>query len=835
MEVYESSQSDKTVNYSLLLLTHIICADGQIHNQEYKALRGLATQINADSATLQAMENILGQDDQCISLGDAARQIPVGQRSEVFRQVLAIAYIDGYFSPLEREVVNELAKIWGIHESEIQRMLEAAQGFGQWSSNTDGEEDSLSVGAKLLKGAESILSRSLIAKLAELAPENVGQRIERLQREILLAGPEYDEAIQNCATIAQEDHKYSHRALENSYNALKTLAGRLEESLHTIKRTTTGKGQYKAAKEVSEKLGQTRRNLLGEILSDLETMREAVRAKKRALNYFSIAFLGKTKAGKSTLHAVVTGEGWESIGIGKQRTTRYNRVYEWKNIRIIDTPGIGAPGGKTDEEIAQSIIEEADVICYVVTDDSIQETEFEFLKALKGKTKPLIILLNIQYNLRDSRRLEHFLKDPDRWFAPDGKNGIDGHKKRIQRYAEQHYANDYLTIVPVMLLAAQLSREPKHQQQSQKLFNASRIQDFLDSIRESIIDYGAIRRSQTLLGSTVGAIDKSYKPISGQASVYSTLTAQLQEKQSTLKQQVQRAQQDHQDNLQQQIREVFQIAFNQVTPFAEEHWTANEAEMNRAWNSLLKQKKFEDRIQTSVEQACQAFQEEIQEALEEIGNELEILARFQSESFKFAEQDSNFFDKGFLQMTGAVMLAIGLLGFVFPPLGLLSIAGAAVGIIAGFFKSKDEKRRKAVENITSALQEQLTKHQAEVLRQSEENFKKYCQSANDTIEAYFEELIRGIGAIASKLETAQNELNSSANYLNRAYAKRIIDWATDRPEPLNDTAIAKTIRKVERNFGKSFSIRTTTALTLSKTRDEICTVLQERVTIHPTK
>ena len=836
MAVKDSSEYCETLNYSFLLLVHIICADQQIHSQESRALRDLAQQAHINELTLQEMEKILGQDATHLSWEECARNVPVGQRGEVLKQILAIAYIDGYFSPLEREVVDQIATIWGIHGSEIQRMLEAAQGFGQWSSDTDDDEDSLSVGAKLLKGAESVLSRSLITKLAELAPENIGQRIERLQREILLAGPEYDEAIQKCASIAQEDYKYSHHALERSYNALRTLAGRLQESIYTIERTTTGQGKYKAAKEVSEKLEQTRRNLLGEILRDLENMREAIRAKKRALNYFSIAFLGKTKAGKSTLHAVVTGEGWESIGIGKQRTTRYNRVYEWKNIRIIDTPGIGAPGGKTDEEIAQSIIEEADVICYVVTDDSIQETEFEFLKALKGKTKPLIILLNIQYNLRDSRRLEHFLKNPDRWFALDGKNGISGHLNRIQRYAKQHYANDYLSIVPVMLLAAQLSSEPKHQQQSQRLFKASRIQDFLDSIRESIIDYGAIRRSQTLLGSTVGAIDMPYQWITGQASVYDNLATQLQEKHKDFSRKVQRAQQDHQENLQQKIRETFQIALNQVTPFAEEHWEAKEAHMSRAWNNLLKQNKFEERIHTSVEQACHAFQEEIQEALEEIGNELEILARLQSGNFKFTEQDSNFFDKDFIRITGVIMLALGVLGgLFFPPLALISIVGTAVGIISNFFKSKDEKRREAVNNITSVLQEQLNEHQAKVLQQSRKSFEKYCQSANDTIEAYFEELIQGIQAIASKLETAQHELNSSGNYLNRAYAKRIIDWATDRTEPLTDTAIAKTIRKVDREFGKSLNIRTTTAISLSKSLDEICTVLQERVTLHPTK
>ena len=41
--------------------------------------------------------------------------------------------------------------------------------------------------------------------------------------------------------------------------------------------------------------------------------------------------------------------------------------------------GIGAPGGKTDEEIAESIVDESDVIWFLVKNDSIQESEFEFL------------------------------------------------------------------------------------------------------------------------------------------------------------------------------------------------------------------------------------------------------------------------------------------------------------------------------------------------------------------------------------------------------------------------------------------------------------------------
>lgn len=831
--VATASSSDRaTLDYSFLLLTHMICADQQIHNQEARSLRELAHQAHLNEATLQEMEKILGQDDSHVLLEDATQNVPAGQRSETLRQVLAIAYIDGYFSPLEREMVNQIAQAWGIYEHEIEQMLEVAQGFGRWQSPADEAEAALSVGARLLKGAESVLSRSLITKLTELAPENIGRQIERLQREILLSGPEYDEAIAQCAKVAREDFQYSDKALRLTFTVLQNLGSGLGQAIHNIKQKTIGQGQYQTAKGVADQLEQTQRKLLVEILRDLEAVRQALRSKQRALNHFSIAFMGRTKAGKSTLHAVITGEGWEAIGIGKQRTTRYNRVYEWKNIRIIDTPGIGAPGGKTDEEIARSVIDEADVICYVVTDDGIGETEFAFLKLLKEKTKPLTILLNIHYNLRDSRRLEHFLKNPDRWFALDGKSGIQGHLNRIHRYAKQHYANDYIDVIPVMLLAAQLSREPQHEKQAKRLFQASQIQSFLNSIRASLIDYGAIRRSQTLLGSTVGSINEPHRWIAEQVTNYESLTAQLHTKHQDLKQKIRTAERDGWEQLQQKIKEVFQSALDQVSPFAEQYWDSNENQMKSGWKEALKSLAFETRLKAASEAAGQQFQQDIQEAIEEIGKELEIISQLQGNDFKFTQQDSNFFDKNFVRISGMVLVAAGaILAFAFPPLGLLGVVGGVTSWLAGQFKSRDQKRHEAVENISASLRRQLEEQQEKVLQQAKENFAQYCQFVATAVDDYFEELIQGIEAIATQLKSAQGKLSNAANYLNRAYAKRIVDWAIGQYEPLTDVAISKRIRRVDRVFGHRFQIQTTTALPFTKSPTEICKVLQEQVSI----
>ncbi|MBF2077006.1 MAG: 50S ribosome-binding GTPase, partial [Synechococcales cyanobacterium T60_A2020_003] len=829
-----SPHQSLAIDYGFLLLTHAVCADQQIHNREAKALRELAHQVQINEATIQEMDKILGQDDNQISIEKAVQNVPREQRMEVLRQVMAIAYVDGYFSPLERELITRIAQFWNISPNAIEQILEHAQGLYEEQINNSGDEDkaALSVGAKILKRAESLLSRTLITKLADIAPEGVGQRIEQLQREILLAGPEYDEAIQQCAKIAKEDFKYSNQALRMTYEILRNLGNELQQDIQKIKQTTTGQGQYQTAKDVAEQLEKTRQSLSAEILRNLESVREALKAKERALNHFSIAFMGKTKAGKSTLHAIITKEGWEAIGVGKQRTTRYNRVYEWKNIRIIDTPGIGAPGGETDEEVARSVIEEADVICYVVTDDSIQESEFAFLKVLKEKTKPLIVLLNIHQNLRDSRRLEHFLKNPDRYFALEGKSGIGGHLNRIQRYAQQHYSNDYLDLVPAMLLAAQMAQEPAHEAHSKHLFQASHIQDFLDSIRKSLIDHGAIRRSQTLLGSTVGSIDTPQRWISQQATAYKNLKNQLEEKRQSLKQQLQKAQHDNWEKLQQDIKEIFRTAFDQITPFAEEHWDAKESAMQSGWSTKLNSMYFEERLKTASENGSQSFQRDVKEMLEEIGNELKLISQLQGRSFTFTEQDSSFFDKDFVRISGMILVAAGaVLAFIFPPLGFLGLAGGAVSLLANLFKSKAQKRHEAVERISEALRQQLEQHQEKVLQQVEQNFDEYCQSVANGVETYFLELIRRIEEIAVQLKAAEGKLSTAANYLNRAYAKRIIDWASDEYEPLTDVSIGRKIRKVNRVFGQRIQIQTTMPLKLRKSQEEICKILQEKIEV----
>jgi GTP-binding protein EngB required for normal cell division len=807
----------------------MVCADQQIHSEESKALRELAMQISASQRTLAEMEKILAQEENQLSLEDLAPKVSPGEQSEAMSQMLAIAYVDGFCSALERQMAEQVARIWNWPTGEVQRQLAEVGAFSDTRFiGEDNQQEKLSIGARFLKEADSLLSRALVDNVAKLTGSE--QKVEQIRREILVTGPEYDEAIRQCAVIADEDYKFAQLALKSTLSALNNLEKNIQVAIEDIKHKTGGKGQATTAKEVAKQLEDTRKSLSAEIIKEIESVRESLRSKERALNHFSITFMGRTKAGKSTLHAIVTDDGWDAIGVGKQRTTRLNRVYEWKNIRIIDTPGIGAPGGKSDEEIAKSIIDESDVICYVVTNDSIQESEFAFLRLLKEKSKPLIILLNIKKNLSDPRRLEHFLQNPDKEFVMEGQSGIGGHIQRIRRYAKQHYANDYFDIIPVMLLAAQLSREPEHEKKKKELFKASRMQDFLDSIRVSLVNHGAIRRSQTLLGSTVGAIDHPNKWVNQQALVYEKLTETLKNKREGIQKDIGKAAKDAKDSLVQQIDSIFQDTINAIPSFAEDHWNSKEIAIKVGWEQKLKALRFEERLKIAYQEASKNFNKEVQEALEEIGNELQLISQLGSSDFSFTEQDSNNF-RGFVRIGSSLLLiASAIITFFAPPIGLaIGIVSGVVSGIVGMFKSQDEKRREAVINISTSLESQLNTHWQSTLQQAKGDFGKYSDSVTTNINIYFEELIAGLEAIASELEKAKNKLSGRANYLNRAYAKRIIDWCVEENETLTDERIKETIDQVQRDFGRNMKIVTKSKVQRLKSLENIKHILQEDI------
>jgi len=832
------------MNYSLLLLAHIICADQQIHSEEVRYLDELIKNNGADTATNEAIESILSQSENHPSLEECAKSVAREDRQHLLDQILEVTYADGYLAPLEKIAIDQIIEIWKFPQAKVNKSIANAEKYyrtNRKNNLSDSEKANLSVGAKILKGAETVFSRGLVKKISEVAPSEIGQKIERLQREVLLAGPEYDEAVLRCAKIAAEDYEFAKSRLERTEKALEDLQLSINQQTQELQKSLLAGGRSGSAKEVIKQINATKEALESKIIQQLQKIRASLDAKSRALSHFSITFMGKTKAGKSTLHAVVTGEGWNAIGVGKQRTTRYNRVYEWKNIRIIDTPGIGAPGGKSDEEVAESVIDESDVICYVVTNDSVQESEFKFLEVLEANAKPLIILMNLKRNLRDSRLLKGFLESPGKLFVMQGNNTLQGHFNRIRTYAETHYRNNVFEIIPVMLLAAQMSKEQEQKEIQAKLLEASRLQDFLNIIRESIVTNGTIRRSQTFLGSTAGKIGMPLEQINLEIKAYQHLLSELKKKRDRVRQEVNSQENNARRLLQNKVKTIFQTLRGKTSSFALQNYKDDGETLSKKWNAEVERIKLQESLEVAVKQAGEAYNKEVAEILEEVGKDLQLMAKLSGGSFKI----SNTYDGFSLKIGGKILAVAGaLISFVFPPIAIVGIVASLVGTVMGWFgsgKSDDDKRREAAEKIEKDMKSQIDAQESQVIKQASDSLTKQCKNISNTIDSYFGGLINGLEAILKEMLTTKKNLEEINQELNLAYSKRIIDYFQNKYERLTIGTARTVISSVQRDFGKEIIINLHPKFTAPKKildpkyQAEISKILQEKATIQQTK
>jgi len=638
--------------------------------------------------------------------------------------------------------------------------------------------------------------------------------------------PEFQNAIKQIRQISQEDYPFTKEALETTKSNLNELESKLSQEIANIKATTQGKAKAETAKEVTTQLEETKQDLDQKIKTQIKTVHEALEAKKSSLDYFTIAFMGKTKAGKSTLHSILAGQGWDSIGVGKQRTTRSNRFYTWNNIRIIDTPGIGAPDGKSDEETAESIINEADLIVFVVTNDSQQESEFKKLKLLREKAKPLCILINVLKNFNDPCRgnyeLKRFLKNPDRLF--DDKE-MQGHFNRIQGYAQKYYGNDYFSIIPVMFLAAQLSYQEQHQQHKDQLWEASRIENFLEQIHLSIVEQGTIRRSQNLLGSSVKDIEDTYLWAKEQSISYHKLAQAIREKPNKVDREIDRAMQEAEKNLKIEIAKVFKELNNSVPQFAEDYWNSSEETLNRAWKSKLKQGKYEEKLNNFSEKQWNNFTKKVQQSLEDIGKDLQFSAKLGGISgFRLNQQDTSD-NKNFFRFGGGFLGIAGAIAIFFPvafiPGVIAGVVGGIMSLISNLFESKPDKKRKAVQKITQSLKQQINQQESKVTNQVTVEFRKNCNQVKTEVTTYLHQIMAGLDAISKEIKTSEQNLEASVNLLNFAYGKRIIDWSQKRYEPLTQDEINREVVSVKRDIGKKIMIEVKNQLTITRSQEEL--------------
>lgn len=784
-------------------LAHLIVVDKQIHSSEMTILEEFMVNYEFEPFHREGIYKILGDADDQKPFEETLKQlkdITIDEHYILKHKTMKIfcvnAHIDTAASKLIKKATEYLK--WDVTEMQnLQRVY------------YDEVMSSIEKNRAQFRSVDN-WKRFKTQFKATFATGKKRTQLKKEVRRMTLTGPEYTNAILKSATIAEADARFLENIVINDKSKIATIISSIEKIIAKNESSTNEK------KEVLDSLNEFYKFIKTDAQASLQENEAVLNAKKRAMNFFTISFLGRTKAGKSTLHYVLTDEGKNFIGKGLERTTRYNRVYEWDNLRIIDTPGIAAAeiGGRSDEEIALSIVDESDIICYVVTDDSIQATEFAFLKQIRDKNKPVIILLNNKKNIQPLPFYKKFINDPHEWFnSKDSENinrsKIDGHIHRITQYVNEYYDSKCLKIIPVHLLAAKMSKLKEFEKDSDILFEGSHLNEFLDYLREGILASSSIRRSQTIIDGASSNFSKILLAATEHLKKLEALNNKVEDKQRGLNDKIEKSETDIKNKINRNIKVLFDELREFAAGFSETNYDAGDSLSNR-WSNVCKNEfDIDQKLKNATKQPFIALLEDINDDMSDLINDL---GNFISSNFDdIGSGGDTFNSKRLMSGLSAGLGAVGTVLTLFlgasNPIGWVVIGvGAFVGLLSSLFKSKAKKIAEAKEKVRNSLYNSLDKQKSDILEKIDDYTKKGTESIQNNVNTTLEVIKKTLSESINIASEFVNTLNGKCRTLDIYFAQRVVDYLTDNECSDISSSYGKEI-SVDRVYGKYFTIK----------------------------
>lgn len=742
-----------------LLGCYMVIVDKEINQMEVDVLDNYLPLSKEDELYHQRMQ-IFSDDEERMKLKDILDKLvmanySVAQKTEIVTLLARIAYGDDYMASSELELLIKVGKLLKLD-------------IGQIIEETQSESN------KRIDSSQLSSLKRFVGKMENTIYQSFANSDKKSVVDMMLGGLGYSASIAQITEDAEKDLARVTRIIDDLNSMLN------EEYNHLASIKPSSK---KVSKEVLkiEQIIQGIRGSFNEIIDNsLTSNRDVLDKKRRNIRYFTIAFMGRTKAGKSTLHKVITQQENDDIGVGKLRTTRYNRSWYWNKLRIVDTPGIGAPGGEADTEIAKSIIDEADVVCYVVTSDSIQETEFDFFSTIKERNKPLYIILNVKSNLNQAIRLKRFIANPDDWRLGDGPQSIKGHIERIHDKLDGKYNMDAVRIIPIHLLAAQIALSGEQDSKTSKiLFEASNISEFTNSVKKEVQLSGSLKKSLSVIDGTSYQINTIWHKI------YTDLKS-LKEGNEVLKKKQAKNHMFFKKELaqvEQYLMDIFKNTKkefkNRASTFASEHYDDEKA--GKAWSNDAVVKSINKRLEQQIQERFNDLNEKIKSELEEMIMDMRIsLATNNIGSNVSGESVTN------TRLAANVFVSvISATLFVWNPLGWSVAVLAVVGIIGSFlsslFTSKSEKIRKATDKLRKQLYDSIDSGIDKNLKQVLENTRKSINDTYKSIDSVLKAYTKNADDIITDMDRLVKQVQEKENAINSLVSLRILDFVGKNP------------------------------------------------------
>jgi len=797
---------NETIVYFLAYLS--IC-DEYIDNREVNFIENYIKRNKLSDKLLDNVFKIYGNETDKITLDDIYKKINNFSYDELLilnKIAYELMYCDGYLDGREESLLLELKMNEKIDKQTIEQIKTKAS-KNQYKYNN----------------AKNLLSD-----------------------EINLI--EFNQLIDKTKRISREDIKFVKTFFNQNNEVLNILIKDIENLIISVKKaeTTNENSIVESLESIKQKIDV--------IANDrLKNNYEAVVNKERSIKNFTISFLGRTQAGKSTLHSILSNEGLSFIGKGKERTTRYKRAYLWNNLKIIDTPGISAADAKgvLDKDIATSSIDESDIICFVfITPPQLSEFEYLF-NQIKEKNKPIIILLNYNFNsFIINYDWENFIKNPYSWTTERDKNNeksrldetIDVIKEYFSKKYFKFWDNELISkiIYPVHLLIAKKSLDLKDENSQNELLNASKIRKFTNAISKSIIDEGIIRRSQNFLDGTIQNIRQTREEIENFKNPFALMKSKLHQKNSNLENELKKINSEYKKKLTQTIEHFF-YSINTVK-FASDYYAASEETINYQWQIFFKNEI--SKLQKQLEVVFEEYKTSIEQYFKEMSENLNVYFDLMFEVGNINIENSINW-RGIFKIFGKIIDWIGTIAIFIPGIGWLvglaiSLVGKLINWIGNWFKSKEKIKSEKIENLNENLLRSKNKQKERFLEEIIPNFESKSSEIIAQAKAVFSKLEDTFTKVENSLVNLILKITTQENTLNHVFAWRIYNFANyinsvnyKIPIQIIPYKVKRDIIKFKRDE-KEFEMKTKNIenTDLVELSNKLSYILQEKITLN---
>lgn len=395
----------------------------------------------------------------------------------------------------------------------------------------------------------------------------------------------YINTLKECSEIAKQEYKLVSNKLKKQKKVLISSQNVLVDTILKLDKSDINDSSvYDSINEVNNKTSELLKN-------GFKSFEKSFSKKSDNLSDFTVTLFGRTKAGKSTIREALTNGNGSTIGKGSQRTTKDVKTYNWNHLRILDTPGFDAYNGEEDEKIAFSQVDETDLILFLVTSDSIEESEFEKLASLRRENKPVIILLNVLYDLKHPIKRKQFLNNPSKYVSI---NAIKGHLSRLKFLSKKHFDIQNVSVIPIHALSAFESNHSKDDEKK-KLYDASNFGYFSNYLTNEIETSGKQKRVQSFRDSYIFHLENSIKPVYKDSyKSLKPIVRLLRNKQFELKNWFDKFIPDKNDEIERKVEKLFEPLFNQLDSFVDQN--IENSDFGEKWNDIVNKHIIEDKI-----------------------------------------------------------------------------------------------------------------------------------------------------------------------------------------------------------------------------------------------